>query len=112
MLCTNCETSVEERDNFCRHCGAPLTGAMLPVPAVSNYPITPWRNVAGTVARGMAAVAVSAALEITARALVKKALRLPASTFGSKGITAGRSKAFPTEIVESRMVLIRRIKAR
>ncbi len=113
MLCTNCETSVDSQDNFCRHCGAPFNGSMLPVPVPQSYPVVPWRNVAITVAQGAAAIVVSAALEIAARALVKRAVRISGSVIGTKALATNQPRHFPTEIfTESHTVLVRRVKVR
>jgi predicted amidophosphoribosyltransferase len=110
MLCTNCETSVDSIDNFCRHCGAPLNGSMLPVPAPQSYAMVPWRNVAVTVAQGAAAIAISAALEVAARALVKRAVRVSGSVIGSKAFANSRPRRLPTEVLtESHTVLVRRV---
>ncbi|MFQ5879187.1 MAG: zinc-ribbon domain-containing protein [Dehalococcoidia bacterium] len=118
MFCPNCEIAVDVDDSFCRRCGAPLSGAGLPVPATSAHPPVPWRNMALVLMQGAAALAVSTLAEMAVRAVVKRALRWPLSL--GRPSAAERVAELSTEEyfvpiethTESQTVLVRRVRIR
>lgn len=115
MFCPNCDVAIDMSDNFCSHCGAPLTGAALPVQVRAAPLPAIRRNVTRVMIQGAVALALTAAAEMAARALLRRAIQLPAAWLrggdGDKPMRgAVRQEFLPVETrTESQTVVVRRV---
>jgi hypothetical protein len=74
--CSNCGSTHDPEDNYCRHCGAALHGTSVPmVRDGDSYAPAPWRGTLPVAVRGAAVVAAGTLAEAVLRRLIGRALR-------------------------------------
>lgn len=74
MRCARCAAPLDPGDNFCRRCGSHLNRRNLPTVVTRSILPVPWTLARGPVMRGLAALAVGAAIELGRRQLSRRLL--------------------------------------
>ncbi len=119
LHCARCDTPYDDGDNFCRRCGASLSGSRLPA-VRDSYNVVPWQGSVPALVQGAAVVAAGSLAEMLLRRLVSRALRprrigLPAKRAAQAPApsAAAEDEALPADIqVVSETLLFRRVRLR
>jgi len=119
LICEHCGASHDPDDEFCRKCGASLTGSR--VPAVRrNYQPVVYRPAVPIVVQGAAAIAAGTLAEIVLKRLIKRLFRprslLPVlRSNAKKSVPVEKQQADgeePDAQIESETIVLRQIRLR